>query len=137
MITSHTLNPSILEGVRKKVQDKGVDSEATWNITTYIEKIIIDMLHKEEKYEVLKEKLIERHVRELAKEGEGVTYLRSNLETNAVHLTYRDPNYIGAKARGDGYVKDEIYRSIKEYNMKSMLLIIVTKAGFYSDLNEI
>ena len=71
MITSHTLNPSILEGVRKKVQDKGVDSESTWNITTYIEKIIIDMLHKEEKYDVLKERVIERHIRELEKEGHG------------------------------------------------------------------
>ena len=62
MITSHTLNPAILKVVRKKVQDKAVDSEATWNITIYIEKIIIDMLPKEEKYEVLKERMIERHV---------------------------------------------------------------------------
>ena len=54
LITSHTLNPAILEAVTKKVQDKGMDTAATWNITTYIEKIIMDMLSKEEKYEVIK-----------------------------------------------------------------------------------
>ena len=80
--------------------------------------------------------MIERHVRELEKEGHGVTYLRTNLETDAVQLTYRDPNYLGAKA-GNGYVKDEVYRNIKDYNMKSMLLIIVNKSGFEADLNEI
>ena len=80
--------------------------------------------------------MIERHVRELEKEGHGVTYLRTNLETDAVQLTYRDPNYLGAKA-GNGYVKDDVYRNIKDYNMKSMLLIIVNKSGFEADLNEI
>ena len=89
-----------------------------------------------QKYEVIKERVIERHIRELEKEGHGVTYLRTNLETDAVQLTYRDPNYLGAKA-GNGYIKDEIYRNIKDYNMKSMLLIIVNKSGFEADLNEI
>ena len=57
IITKHTLHPSILEGVRKKIQDKAADSEATWNITTYIEKIIIEMMPKEERYEVMKKNL--------------------------------------------------------------------------------
>ena len=136
LITSHTLHPSILEGVRRKVTDKGLDAAATWNISTYIEKLITDMLNKDEKYEVIKERMIERHVRELEREGSGATYLRNNLEANAVQLTYRDPNYIGAK-QGNGHVKDETFRSIKSYNMKSLLLIIVDKAGFEADLNEI
>ena len=73
----------------------------------------------------------------MAKEGEGTTYLRSNLETDAVQLTYCNPSYLEAKAKGEGYVKEETYRFIKNDNMKKMLLNIVTKAGFYSDLNEI
>ena len=75
-------------------------------------------------------------MRELEREGTGVTYLRNHLETDAVQLTYRDPNYLGA-IKESGYVKDETFRNIKKYNMKSIILIIVNKTGYEADFNEI
>ena len=68
--------------------------------------------------------MIDKHVRYLTKEGEGVTYLRANLETDATQLTHRDPTYFEAKAKGEGYVKEETYRFIKNSYMKNMLLIL-------------
>ena len=97
LVTKNTLHEDILEAVRTRMQDKVFNSQAPWIITTYIEKIITDMLPPEKRFDEMRTRLIEKHVRRLQKD-ESTTHLRSKLEDYAVQLTYVDPSYIGTKA---------------------------------------
>ena len=95
------------------------------------------MLPREERFEVMETRMAEKHVRYLQKEGEGVTFLRANIEDDAVQLTYCDPSYIEAKSQGAVYVTEAISKFLKTSHIKKMLIMIVTRAGYYADLNEV
>ena len=64
MLTKHTLHDEILEGVRIKMQGKTFNAQAPWVITTYIEKIILEMMPEPEKFDEMriKEKLCSTHI---------------------------------------------------------------------------
>ena len=90
MLTKHTLHEEILEGVRTRMNDKVFSTQAPWIITVYIEKIILDMMPPPERYDEMRTRLIEQHVRAIEKE-QTTTHLRSKIQEDAVQLTYVDP----------------------------------------------
>ena len=92
MVTKNTLH----EGVRTRMMDKVFETQAPWIITVCIENIILEMLPPEERFDEMETRLIEKHVRMLQKE-EFTTHLRSQLENDALQLTFVDPFYIRAK----------------------------------------
>ena len=116
MLTKHTLHDEILEGVRIKMQGKTFNAQAPWVITTYIEKIILEMMPPPEKFGEMRTRVIEEHVRIIEKH-QTTTHLRAQLEEDAVQLTYVDPSYIGAKARGQGYISDDKRKEIKKQQL--------------------
>ena len=113
MLTKHTLHDEILEGIRIKMSGKTFNAQAPWIITTYIEKIILDMMPPPAKFGEMRNKVIEEHVRAIEKHQTTV-HLRSQLEEDAVQLTYVDPAYIGAQAQGQGYISDDQRKAIKK-----------------------
>ena len=70
------------------MQDKTLEALSAWSISTYIEKVILDLLHREDKFEVIQARMVDRHVQELKGDHGSVRYLRSQLEEDAVQLTY-------------------------------------------------
>ena len=47
------------------MQDKTLEAESAWSISTYIEQVILDMLPREDKFEVIQARMVDRHVQEL------------------------------------------------------------------------
>ena len=88
IVQKNTLHPGILETVKKKMQDKTLEAQSAWSISTYIEQVILDMIPREDKLEVNQARMVDRHVQEVKGDRGNVRYLRAQLEEDAVQLTY-------------------------------------------------
>ena len=136
MITEKTLHPDIKEAIDTRISTKTFSNQGAWTITTYIEKIILDMLEPEESFGEMEDRLVEKHVRALQKD-ESTTMLRADLEDDALQLTYVDPSYIRAKKQGKGVINEALRKDKMEGNKQRLLVNIVKTADLYTDLNEL
>ena len=135
MLTKNTLHEDILEGIRTRMNGKVFNTTAPWIISTYIEKIILEMMGPPERFDEMRTRLIDEHVRTIQKH-ENTVHLKSTLEEDAVQLTYVDPSYIGVKAEGNGYIPDEKRVDMKNTNFKQLLIDIIRELDYYVDMNE-
>ena len=135
MLTKTTLHEEILEGVRVRMNGKVFNATAPWIITTYIEKIILEMMAPPERFDEMRTRLVDEHVRAIQKD-ENTVHLKSTLEDDAVQLTYVDPSYIGVKAEGEGYIPDDKRIDMKNTNFKQLLIDIIRALDYYIDMNE-
>ena len=94
------------------------------------------MLPREDKFEVIEQRIIEKHVQELEGENGEIRYLRANLEEDTVSLTYCHPYYQEAKDEGGWFVDNIAFKIIQTVIKKNLLITIVTKANYRADLNE-
>ena len=136
VVNKNTLHPSILEGVRKRMQDKQLEALAAWSISTFIEQTILEMLPMEEKYDVMQARIFDKHGLELDGDSGNVRYMRAHLNEDATQLIYCHPYYQQAKEDGGGFVKAQAFKIIFTMIKTQLAILIVSKAGYRADLNE-
>ena len=136
MISKNTLHPAILEGIRRGVDEKQLQAQTAWTITTFLEQIVIDMLPTEERYEDLMENTIETHVQHIVGEHADIRHMRSRLDDDCWTLTRAHPHYKELKVQNQGYVPAEQQKFIHNLVMKQVTYTIITRAGYRADLQE-
>ena len=136
LVTKQTLHPYLLSAVKRKMSDKQLQTETAWTLSTFIKKIILEQLPREQRYDISQSEMIATHVEHLVGEHSDTRYLRQHLDDVALSLTWNHPYFKQAKEINRGFVGPAEQIKITMQLKKAMLVDIVTKAGFRSDLQK-
>ena len=130
LVTKHTMHAAL----KKRMSDKL--AETAWTLSMFIEKILLEQLPQEVRYDISQDQMIANHVERLIGEHADIRYLCQHLDNNALSLTWTHPYYVESKEVNGGFVGPMEQMKITNIIKKSMLVTIVTLAGFRQRLNQ-
>ena len=118
------------------MSDKLLQAETAWTLSTFNEKILLEQLPQEVRYDISQDQMIANHVERLIGEHADIRYLCQHLDDNALSLTWTHPYYVESKEVNGGFVGPMEQMKITNIIKKSMFVTIVTLAGFRQRLNQ-
>ena len=136
LVTKHAMHQDLHAALKNRMSDKLLQAETAWTLSTFIEKILLEQLPQEVRYDISQDQMIANHVERLIWEHADIRYLCQHLDDNALSLTWTHPYYVESKEVNGVFVGPKEQMKVTNMIKKSMLVTIVTLAGFRQRLNQ-